>query len=42
MAETEEPLDAGDHEVPSDLLELFEVLEFQAAVREDRDGDSAS
>lgn len=33
-----EPDDAGDHEVPADLVELHEVLEWQAALeREEPD-----
>lgn len=31
----EEPEDAGDHEVPVDLVELHEVLEWAAAVSEE-------
>lgn len=36
---TAEPDDAGDHDVPVDLVELFEVLEWQAAVDAEQDGD---
>lgn len=39
---TTEPDDAGDHEVPADLSELAEILDWQAAVIAAEQSDEAS
>ena len=33
-----EPADAGDHDVPVDLVELHEILEWEAALEQGDDG----
>lgn len=39
MPVSPEPDDAGDHEVPADLVELHEVLEWQAALDAQEPGE---